>query len=244
MDAAASAPLPRLRRKRRIDLPRIIGRFSDGVAEIDAQTERYHERWDAHNEQVRFDDGPLWVALGDSATQGVGASEWENGWTHLVLDRLRTASGEPWRIVNLAMSGGRFLDVAERQLPVLNTMLRTPQLVTCAIGSNDLMWRRGRRSAKGIYRDAEVCVDRLPTSTLLSRLNGPGDRPGVLNDIFEEAADERDLDLFNIWNWPSGRNALAADYVHPSDVGYTHMANLAWPAIADQLGLPPELPEA
>lgn len=228
-------PLPKLRRKRRIDLPRIIGRFNDGVAEIDAQTERYHQQWDRHNEEARSGDGPLWIALGDSASQGVGATQWENGWTHLVLDRLRATTGEPWRIVNLSMSGGRFADVADRQVPVMNTMLAAPDLVTCVIGSNDLMWRRGTR---GIYGDAEQAVEHLPAETWLSRLNGPGPRPGRLNEIFEQAEDDRGLQLFNIWNWPTGRNALAADYVHPNDLGYEYMADLAWAALS--VGLDPD----
>ena len=227
-------PLPKLRRKRRLDLPKLIGRFSDGVAEVDAQVERYAQRWDEANETARSADGPLWVALGDSSTQGIGASTWESGWTHDVLDRLRTASDEPWRLVNLAMSGGRFSDVANRQIPVLNTMLDSPALVTCVIGSNDLMWRVNRRS---IYDDAERFADRVPHGVLLSKLNGPGSRPGRLNTIFEQAVSERDAELFNIWNWPSGRGALAADRVHPSDVGYDHMAELAWNAVAKRLGL-------
>jgi lysophospholipase L1-like esterase len=225
-------PLPRLRRKRRIDLPKIIGRFSEGVREIDAQTERYHRRWDDHNEIARYEDGPLWVALGDSASQGVGASEWENGWTHLVLDRLRSTTGEPWRLVNLSMSGGRFADVADRQMPVLNTMLDKPSLVTSVIGSNDLMWRRG---TKGIYRDAEHCVSRLPEGAWMSKLNGPGPRPARLNEIFEQGEDDPGLQLFNIWNWPSGRGALAADNVHPSDLGYKYMADLAWKALKPEI---------
>ncbi len=225
-------PLPRLRRKRRVDLPKIIGRFSEGVREIDAQTERYHRRWDHHNEIARYEDGPLWVALGDSASQGVGASAWENGWTHLVLDRLRSTTGEPWRLVNLSMSGGRFADVADRQVPVLNTMLDRPALVTAVIGSNDLMWRRG---TTGIYRDAEYCVSRLPAGTWKSRLNGPGPRPARLNEIFEDGEDSPGLQLFNIWNWPSGRGALAADNVHPSDLGYEYMADLAWDALKPTL---------
>jgi len=230
-------PLPRLRRKRRVDLPRFIGRFSEGVAQIDAQTEQYHSRWDDHNEGARHDDGPLWVALGDSSTQGVGASEWHFGWTHLVIDRLRAATGEPWRLVNLAMSGGRFRDVADRQIPVLRTMLGTPDLVTCVIGSNDLMWRRGTAA---IHRDADDAMARIPAGTLVSRLSGPGSRPGRLNEIFERHAVDREFGLFDIWNWPSGRNALAADYVHPNDLGYRYMAELAWPALAAKLGVPVE----
>lgn len=221
-------PLPQLRRKRRLNLPGLIGRVSKGVATVDAQVEAYHQRWDEANEIARAQDGPLWVALGDSSTQGVGASAWENGWTHDVLARLRATTGEPWRIINLSMSGGRFLDVADRQVPVLNTMIETPDLVTCVIGSNDLMWRMGVR---GVTSDANRAVDRLPEGAFVSRLNGPGPRPKLLNNIFERGADTRDHQLFNIWNWPSGRGALAADRVHPSDVGYQYMAELAWSAV-------------
>jgi len=132
------------------------------------------------------------------------------------------------------MSGGRFLDVADRQVPVLNTMIEDPQLVTCVIGSNDLMWRRGIR---GVAADANRAVDRIPDSAFVSRLNGPGPRPQILNDIFRRGADTKNHQLFNIWNWPSGRGALAADRVHPSDLGYRHMTELAWSALSDRLGL-------
>lgn len=212
-----------------MNIPKILGRFNNGIAKIDEQVGRYHQLWDEHNEVARHDHGPLWVALGDSSSQGVGASDWSNGWTHSVLDRLRDTSGEPWRIVNLSMSGGRFADVTERQLPVLNKLLPAPALITCVIGSNDLMWRRGRPEA--IYRDARAMVRRLPAGTWLSNLNGPGDRPGRLNEIFADAQAEQELLPFNIWNWPSGRDALAEDMVHPSDVGYRHMADLAWNAL-------------
>ncbi|MFT4989569.1 MAG: lysophospholipase L1-like esterase [Acidimicrobiales bacterium] len=227
-------PLPHLRRKRRFDLPKLVGRFSEGVAEIDSQVENYHQQWADANEVARRETGPLWVVLGDSSSQGVGASRWENGWTHTVLDRLREASGEPWRLVNLSMSGGRFLDVADRQVPVLNTMLDAPQLVTCVVGSNDLMWRR---RVHGITTDADRVVDRLPPGAFVSKLNGPGPRPTMLNNIFKRGADTKDHQLFNIWNWPSGRGALAADRVHPSDVGYQHMTELAWSALEQGLGL-------
>ena len=225
-------PLPRLRRKRKVDLPKIIGRFLPGVAEIDGQVERYARQWDESNEQARSAQGPLWIALGDSATQGVGASAWDRSWPHIVLARLREHTGEPWRLINLAMSGGRFLDVAHHQIPVLETRLEAPQLVTCAIGSNDLMWRRG---VSGVVRDAKRTISRIPEQAFVSRLNGPGPRPKLLNEAFERGATDRGHQLFNIWNWPSGRGALAADRVHPSDIGYGYMAELAWEAIEADL---------
>ncbi|GIR36230.1 MAG: hypothetical protein CM15mP49_16150 [Actinomycetota bacterium] len=44
------------------------------------------------------------------------------------------------------MSGGRFLDVVERQLPIIEDYQLQPSLVTTIIGSNDLMWRRDKES--------------------------------------------------------------------------------------------------
>lgn len=229
---ASRAPLPRLRRKRRIDLPRLIGRFSEGVAEIESQVGPRADRWDDENELARNEDGPLWVVLGDSSSQGIGASEWQLGWVSLVLTELRAQSGEPWRVINLSMSGGRFRDVTERQIPVLESMLDTPALVTCVIGSNDLMWRRGTRR---IAADAEAFMAAIPRGTLLSELGGPGARPRALNKIFRAGSPDRDITRFNIWRWPSGHGALAADRIHPSDVGYRHMADLALPAITEMM---------
>jgi len=109
-----------------------------------------------------------------------------------------------------------------------------PQLVTCVIGSNDLMWRRGIR---GPAADANRAVDRIPSGTWVSRLNGPGPRPKVMNGIFERGEATKGHKLFNIWNWPSGVGSLAQDRVHPSDIGYGHMAELAWKALSEGLGL-------
>ena len=50
------------------------------------------------------------------------------------------------------MSGGRFLDVVERQLPIIEDYQLQPSLVTTIIGSNDLMWRRDKES---ILNDAK-----------------------------------------------------------------------------------------
>lgn len=229
---AAHVALPRLRRERKLDLPGLVGRFSQGIAAIDAQTEPYHQRWDTHNEQARHGDGPLWVALGDSSTQGVGASAWEHGWVHTILDRLRARTGERWRIVNLSMSGGRFSDVSERQVPIAHKLLRKPDLITCVIGGNDMMWRP--RTA-GIYSDAEAATTALPEGTFLSRVGGTSARSNYINEIFERAAAARDLALFSIWDWPTGYGAMAADRFHPGDIGYGYMADLVWDAIKPSL---------
>lgn len=232
-DRANEILLPPLRRNRKLNIPGLLGRFSDGVARIENQVEPLAVEWDRANALAANADGPLWIALGDSSTQGVGASQRENGWAYQVRSKLEHETGDPWRLINLSMSGGRFTDVTDHQLPLLDR-LPEPALVTCAVGNNDLLWRRG---ISAIMRDAEETMATLPSGTLLSRLSGPGKRPRALNDIFEAAQTDGTVTLFDIWRWPSGRGALAEDRFHPSDVGYAHMRDLAWKAIATELNL-------
>lgn len=224
----AQIQLPRLRRPRKFDVVGLIGKFHSGIAGIDAQNEPFANAWDASNEVALAQSGPLWVALGDSATQGVGASCWENGWVHNVLRRLQNHTGQPWRVVVLAMSGARLEDVTRRQIPVMQQLLPTPQLITCFAGSNDLVWRGG---LSPIIDDATELMQALPERCLLSRLNGFGRRPEAINRVFSSVARKKQIDLFNIWKWPSGRNAIAADRVHPNDLGYRYMAERAWEAV-------------
>ena len=47
----------------------------------------------------------VYVALGDSAAQGIGASTSDNGYVGLVADRLRERTGNPVLGVNLSRSG-------------------------------------------------------------------------------------------------------------------------------------------
>lgn len=80
----------------------------------------------------------LYVARGDSAAQGIGASRPERGYVGLVAQRLRDTTGRPVQVVNLSRSGARIADVLERQLPELAALGRTPDLLTVAIGGNDV----------------------------------------------------------------------------------------------------------
>ncbi|MCW2606370.1 MAG: esterase [Frankiales bacterium] len=80
--------------------------------------------------------GLLYVALGDSAAQGVGASSPGRGYVGLLADRLRTTTGGPVQVVNLSVSGARVRDVLRDQVPELLSL--HPDVVTVAVGGNDV----------------------------------------------------------------------------------------------------------
>jgi len=78
----------------------------------------------------------LYVAIGDSSAQGIGARDLDAGYVGLLAARLQRQTGHTVRVVNLSRYGARLTDALERQLPLLNGL--EPDLVTVAIGANDM----------------------------------------------------------------------------------------------------------
>ncbi len=104
------------------------------------QVRQYAAAWSAGNETACSGTGPLWVVLGDSAAQGVGASSHLSGYVGLVLTRLRAADGRPWRVVNLSRSGARTREVVDVQWPAAAGL--DADLVTAVVGGNDALRTR------------------------------------------------------------------------------------------------------
>lgn len=201
------------------------GRLLRGVREVQAQVVPYAEAWQAHNRAALAVDGPLWVALGDSMTQGIGASAFDRGWTAGVVDLL-----PQHRLVNLSVSGGLVSDLLERQLPAMESLGTRPDLVTVMIGSNDLLNRRARGT---LSRDLADLVRRLPTGTVMATM--PAARRGstefnrqVTAAPHLVAAEFRDPRL------RSWRGRVAQDRFHPNDAGYAAMAEIMVEAVASR----------
>ncbi len=195
----------------------LASRFLSGVRDVQAQVVPYAEAWQAHNRTALAAGGPLWVALGDSMTQGIGASAFDRGWTAGVTDAL-----PDHRLVNLSVSGGLVTDLLERQLPALESLGVTPDLVTVMIGSNDLLNRQARST---LPHDLAVLLERLPAGTVVA--TQPGGRRGA-TDFNGQITSARHLVTAEfrdprLRTW-SGR--VAADHFHPNDTGYAAMSEI------------------
>src|SRR5918912_210403 len=101
-----------------------------GVRRVHAQVGAYARLWDEANAAALAADGPLWVVLGDSTAQGIGAARYDQGY----VGQLRSRLGDEWRVLNWSRSGARTADVLETQLPRLEALDVAPALVTVAIG--------------------------------------------------------------------------------------------------------------
>ncbi|TDD50198.1 SGNH/GDSL hydrolase family protein [Kribbella antibiotica] len=207
-----------------------VQRWLDGVAYVDVQARNYADYWTQQNQSALAAGGPLWVVLGDSTAQGLGASSPLHGYVGQVLNALRR-TGTPWRVLNLSRSGAQTRHVLDDQLPLLEGL--QPALVTCGIGSNDILATPPKR-----FRDhLKQVIGRLPSSSVVMDLTVP-DRlwrvggavspyvSGINQHISTTAAD-RGLPVAEVSRYarPPWRGMLAPDNFHPNNLGYRRHAD-------------------
>ena len=209
---------------------RVLSRVLRGVRDVQAQVGPYAEQWRVANLAALERSGPLWVALGDSMTQGIGASAYDRGWT----GQLGAVAGLPTRLVNLSSSGARVSDVLERQLPALESLGATPDLVTLLIGSNDLIRRKRREEFPGSFA---ALLERLPPGSVVATLPNPSRAAAAGNDALVRAVAERGLRIADLRDrrTSSWKGKLAADHFHPNDAGYAGIAAVFADAITSAL---------
>ncbi len=193
----------------------VLRRILPGVGRVADQTAPYAAAWHEHNIDALGRTGPLWVALGDSISQGIGASSVGAGWVPQAAGQLRER-GHEFRVVNLSISGARVADVIDRQLPALAGLGANPELVTIFIGSNDVIRREYRHDLPATFGRL---LTLLPAGTLVATI--PLAR-GVLATL--GALVERTPTVVAV---PVAvpRGARADDHFHPNDYGYTVIAN-------------------
>jgi lysophospholipase L1-like esterase len=200
-----------------------------GVRRVQAEVAPYAAAWQRSNAAALRGSGPLWVALGDSMTLGIGASAHDQGWVGQ-LGRQLSRDGEGYRIVNLAFSGARVTDVLDRQLPAMRRLGQHPDLVTVLIGSNDATRKAYREALPSSYT---LLLSRLPPGTVIATFGGRQIAAQV-SQLIEVAARQRGLIIADMRGGgpASWRGRLAEDHFHPNDLGYAGMAGVFAEAIA------------
>ena len=189
------------------------------------QVAAYALAWDAANAAAATAAGPLWVVLGDSAAQGVGASAHDRGWVGLVHRRALADH----RLVNLSRSGARTRDVVDVQWPAARDL--APDLVVAVIGGNDAV----RTPLERWLRDIDDLTAALPPGSVVSTVpRGVRERKvRRANARLRARADEHGLRVADLWAYtgPPWRGRFA-DGFHPNDVGYAPWADAVVAALA------------
>ena len=163
----------------------------------------------------------LWLVLGDSTAQGIGASAFDRGWVGQ-LRELMAAEGHAWRVINLSQSGGRVRDVLDDQLPLADRLGLEPALITVAVGANDL--RPSRRD--GLEPGLEQLTAMLPARTVIGTIPGRPKTVAPFNELIRQWSARHALRVAETGSsiTPPWRGKLASDWFHPNDVGYAMWA--------------------
>lgn len=196
----------------------------------------------------------LYVALGDSTVQGVGASSARTNYVSRLEARLRERYPRA-RTVNLGVAGATSYDVLEEQLA--RAVALEPHLVTLSIGPNDITAKvpvetyaenldaiLGRLSAD---TEAVVVVNLLPDLAVTPRFRNRdsaarvGRMSAEFNEVVARMAKRHGAVVVDLYGAsrrevPGHPELLAADGYHPSDLGYARWAELMWEAVRTRLG--------
>ena len=184
----------------------------------------------------------LYVAIGDSAAQGIGASRPGRSYVGFVAARIRSISSLQLRVVNLGISGATVGIAIAKELPALAKLEREPDLVTVSIGANDMPAFEPSRFAEQIDElfaalPKHAIVADLPTFYFL-----PAEKKvRVANAILREAAARHGLTVVDL-HAAMKRQGLwgvttqfAGDLFHPNDRGYRVWASAFLPAVDDRI---------
>ena len=127
--------------------------------QLSQSVEEYAAWW----AQPRGEPGGLtYVALGDSAAQGIGASAPDRGYVGRVADQLRAATGQPVLVINISRTGATIRQTIQEQLPRLVGM--RADVITIDIGSNDIA---GYDPAR-YEQDVTELIRGLPAGTVIA----------------------------------------------------------------------------
>jgi lysophospholipase L1-like esterase len=196
---------------------RLARRLLPGVNLVENEIKPYAQAWQERNLEALASAGPLWVVLGDSLSQGVGASSIEHSWV-LQTQRALADRGVRYRVLNLSFSGARVSDVLSRQIPALAGLSATPELVTVLIGSNDIIRRDLRTRLPEHYR---AMLSALPAGALVATVPRTRGVQVEVNQIVQEAEQAGTVVAVPLH---FVRGARAADHFHPDDTGYAAIA--------------------
>lgn len=157
------------------------------------------------------------LILGDSLTQGVGASSRQTAYPTLL------AQHSGWQVINGGISGNTSAQALERLPSLLDA--HQPELVIISIGGNDFLQRKPTTETEANISQsiqlsqnsgAQVLLVAVPYLSLAAAIGHPSD-----HEMYKQLAQKHQVHLLqDAWSDVLGDKALRSDAVHANDAGY------------------------
>lgn len=173
-----------------------------------------------------------YVALGDSAAQGIGATSPERGYVGLIARRITDKTGKTVTIKNLSKTGAKISDYLADQAPQVAAL--NADIVTLEIGANDVAtlepdsFRRQFRQVLATLPDGAF-VSNMPVFN--SRFSSSSKAKVASTIIAEELAAYPRLHFVDLQKQTTENQSIfgfAPDFFHPNNLSYKHWADAFW----------------
>lgn len=182
----------------------------------------------------------LYVAIGDSAAQGIGASRPGHSYVGFVARAMAAASARRVRTVNLGISGATLGIALDSELPVLARL--APDVLTVCIGANDIADFDPVRFDREVRELFAALPDHAIVADLPSFYFPPAQaRVRAANRLLRAAAAECGLTVVPLFARTNRQGMwgvttqFAGDLFHPNDRGYRIWADAFRPAVEARL---------
>jgi hypothetical protein len=205
---------------------RFLGGVMPGATARRLQTKAFADDWAAANIVAQHATGPLWVVLGDSASQGIGATTRDAGYVGVVHEVLRRR--DAWRVINLSRAGAGITDVLARQLPELDLLTEEEPaaLVTCVVGAEDV----ARRTA-GVEVALRSMLAAMPRGAVIGTVPLSGRAADAANAVIREEVVRHGLRVADLGVVSGGVAPRGRESVRIGDVGHAAWARIMVAAI-------------
>ncbi len=204
---------------------RFLGGVMPAATARRLQVKAFADEWAAANIVAQHASGPLWVVLGDSTSQGVGATTRGAGYVGVVHEVLRRR--DAWRVVNLSRAGASITDVLARQLPELTelTVEEPAALVTCIVGTEDVALR-----SAGVDVALRSMLAAMPRGAVIGTVPLPGPAADAANAVIREEVVRHGLRLADLGAVKVG-STRGREAVRLGDVSHAAWARIMVAAI-------------
>lgn len=173
-----------------------------------------------------------YLALGDSAAQGIGATSPGRGYVGIIAARLEKKTNKKVRVINLSKTGAKLSDYLNEQAPKIKGI--HADVVTIEIGANDVL----------IFDDVKFrtnykkVLTSLPEGTYVANMPVFNSRPGSKSNaerasriISQEIVSFPKLKFVDLQKQTSENQSIfgfAPDLFHPNNLSYRYWADAFW----------------
>lgn len=174
----------------------------------------------------------VYLALGDSAAQGIGATSPDKGYVGVIAARLEQKLDKKVQVINLSKTGAKLSDYLREQAPKAKNI--RADVVTIEIGANDV----GKFDATAFRSDFKKVLQSLPDGAFVSNMPLFNSRPASTANakeaskiVAEEIAHFPKLTFVDLQKQTADNQSIfgfAPDLFHPNNLSYKNWADAFW----------------